>query len=100
MRRLLTVLAGVALLIRVAASPASAITGGRPDGNAHPYVGIVMTAEGGFCSGALLSPTVFLTAGHCTSTSPSPAPRRCTSPSTHFHRGLDVHHLPQVVHPP
>jgi len=66
MRRLLTVLAGVALLIGVAASPASAITGGRPDGTAHPYVGIVMTAEGGFCSGTLLSPTVFLTAGHCT----------------------------------
>jgi hypothetical protein len=66
MRRLLTVLAGVALLTGVATSPASAITGGRPDGTAHPYVGIVMTEEGGFCSGSLLSPTVFLTAGHCT----------------------------------
>src|SRR4029450_186551 len=31
-----------------------------------PYVGCVGEPEGGFCSGPLLSPTVFLTAGHCT----------------------------------
>ena len=66
MRRLLTVLAGLVVLALVGAAPAAAITGGRPDGNAHPYVGIVLTADGALCSGSLLSPTVFLTAGHCT----------------------------------
>ena len=66
MRRILTVLAGLVVLALVGAAPAAAITGGRPDGNAHPYVGIVLTADGALCSGSLLSPTVFLTAGHCT----------------------------------
>jgi hypothetical protein len=48
------------------------ITNGELDGNAHPYVGI-MVAQGSKptreylwrCSGTLLSPTLFLTAGHC-----------------------------------
>jgi hypothetical protein len=52
--------------------PAAAITNGGPDGGAHPYVGIMVAddAAGNVlwrCSGALLSPTIFLTAGHCTS---------------------------------
>ncbi|CAN5229854.1 hypothetical protein BH18ACT12_BH18ACT12_19020 [soil metagenome] len=43
---------------------------GSPDGNAHPYVGIVrfFDEDGNYlwrCSGTLISPTVFLTAGHC-----------------------------------
>jgi hypothetical protein len=65
MRRLLTVLSGLVLLVMTAA-PAAAITGGRPDGTAHPYVGAVLTADGALCSGSLLAPRVFLTAGHCT----------------------------------
>jgi hypothetical protein len=47
------------------------ITDGTLDGNAHPYVGLMIAqdAEGnplGNCTGTLLSPTLFLTAGHCT----------------------------------
>ena len=58
-------------LVMLAASvlPAFAITWGAPDGNAHPYVGTLLfqTASGFYsCSGTLLSPTVMLTAGHCT----------------------------------
>lgn len=57
----------VALLLTV--SPVMAITFGKEDGNHHPYVGVVIfTAdEVGYyqCSGTLISPTVFLTAGHC-----------------------------------
>lgn len=52
-----------------------AITNGVPDGNNHPYVGLVvfdvLDEEGNQvpshrCSGSLLTETVFLTAGHCT----------------------------------
>jgi hypothetical protein len=46
-----------------------AVTFGEPDGNRHPYVGTIIfqTATGYYsCSGTLLSPTVFLTAAHCT----------------------------------
>src|SRR5262245_37470560 len=47
-----------------------AITNGQPDAGRHPYVGLLVALdEGGIplwrCSGSLLSPTVFLTAGHC-----------------------------------
>ena len=65
MRRLaiLSVLTVVALLGLVA--PAGAIIQGQPDGNRHPYVGMAFN-DVSLCSGSLISPTVFLTAGHCT----------------------------------
>jgi hypothetical protein len=52
----------------VLAGLARSITNGVPDGNAHPYVGVASAGVPGgiFCSGTLLSATVFLTAGHCT----------------------------------
>ena len=50
---------------------ASAITDGELDGDGHPHVVLLlMETEKGFkyrCSATLLSPTVVLTAGHCTS---------------------------------
>jgi V8-like Glu-specific endopeptidase len=47
------------------------VTNGTLDGDAHPYVGLMAAQDGAGnflwrCSGALLSPTLFLTAGHCT----------------------------------
>jgi V8-like Glu-specific endopeptidase len=62
----LCVLIGTVLPISVMAPPAAAITNGAPDGAAHPYVGVASSGNE-FCSGTLLSPRVFLTAGHCTS---------------------------------
>jgi hypothetical protein len=59
--------------------PAGAITNGTPDNEEHPYVGQLFfyvpdeidprfTDPGSWfnCSGTLISPTVVLTAGHCT----------------------------------
>jgi len=50
---------------------ASAVTDGELDGEGHPYVGLMVAQdEDGNplwrCSGTLISPTIFLTAGHCT----------------------------------
>ena len=62
------ILAGVAAL--AVAAPAFAITGGTVDGNSHPAVGLLLADEGNGpvldCSGSLISPTVFVTAAHCT----------------------------------
>ncbi|KAA1395639.1 S1 family peptidase [Aeromicrobium ginsengisoli] len=60
-----TVLAGV-----TSAGPAAAITGGEPDGNDHPNVALILfyDATGRYrCTATLISPTVLITAAHCTS---------------------------------
>jgi Trypsin len=67
-RKLLALGLGITSLAAIAPSPAAAITGGSPD-TVHTNVGLVrFTApDGRFrCSGTLISPTVVLTAGHCT----------------------------------
>ena len=62
----------MAAAILMMAIPVSAITrGGEPDAGEHPYVGLMVAddVDGNplwRCTGALISPTVFVTAGHCT----------------------------------
>jgi hypothetical protein len=55
----------------LAAGRAQAITDGQLDGNGHPNVGVMVVDFGDgpsrLCSGELIAPTQFLTAGHCTS---------------------------------
>jgi secreted trypsin-like serine protease len=70
MRRLV-LLAATLLVVLAPAAPAAAITYGTPDGTAHPSVGGLVSptqySDGTwiYCSGTLISPTVFLTAAHC-----------------------------------
>ena len=69
MRKVLIALATAAVAVLLASSVASAITYGKTDGNRHPNVGaLVGTFDGEtytYCSGTLISRTVFLTAAHC-----------------------------------
>lgn len=59
----LLVMAAVSLLTTPAAN---AIVNGQEDGNGHPYVGMVFqSGADAACTGSLVSPTVFVTAGHC-----------------------------------
>jgi len=48
-----------------AAATALAVTGSTPDGDAHPYVGALVVDGMVQCSGVLIAPKVFATAGHC-----------------------------------
>lgn len=66
----IVLLLSLALLL-FGASSALAVTDGELDGNGHPFVGLMVAQDAAGnplwrCSGTLLSPTVFLTAGHCT----------------------------------
>src|SRR3954454_15489256 len=69
MRR--TVFAAFVLAALISAAPAAAITNGVADGGGHPNVGGLVSptqySDGTwiYCSGTLISPTVFLTAAHC-----------------------------------
>ncbi|MEO7713596.1 MAG: trypsin-like serine protease [Gemmatimonadaceae bacterium] len=78
-RRFIPALAVAGLLFlgcdRAATTPlspngSSRITNGSIDGNAHPAVVLILMEERGIpafrCTGTLISPTVVLTAGHCT----------------------------------
>jgi len=69
-KRAAVAVASAGMLAGVAgAAPASAITGGMADGEGHPNVGMILfyDATGRFrCTGTLVSPTVVLTAAHCT----------------------------------
>ncbi|MFL6164727.1 MAG: trypsin-like serine protease [Ornithinibacter sp.] len=67
--RAATVVSLALTLVGATALTASAITGGELDGNGHPNVGIIgfYDATGRFrCSATLVTPTVLVTAAHCT----------------------------------
>ncbi|WP_345463890.1 S1 family peptidase [Actinoallomurus oryzae] len=70
-RRFVLASLGLAASLMAVAGPASAVTYGSPDGNAHPEVGALIADQAysdgtwAYCSGTLVSPTVFVTAAHC-----------------------------------
>jgi secreted trypsin-like serine protease len=73
MRRFWLAFLAVVALLGTAAVPAGAITFGKPDGTLHPQVGALLAdydeespGPDVLCSGTLIAPSVFLTAGHCT----------------------------------
>ena len=71
MRKLFACVAALTVAVAVSAAPASAITGNYVEDFEHEYVGLVVFYDesGEFshrCSGTLISPSVLLTAGHCT----------------------------------
>jgi secreted trypsin-like serine protease len=64
----------VLALVFSTVSIAGAVTDGTLDGDGHPHVVLLLMEIGGEpayrCSGTLISPTVLLTAGHCTNDYP------------------------------
>ncbi|EAQ00063.1 pterin-4-alpha-carbinolamine dehydratase [Janibacter sp. HTCC2649] len=68
-RRIAAAAAIAAGLVAGPALAAQAITGGQPDGEGHPNVALIAfyDATGRFrCTASLVSPTVLVTAAHCT----------------------------------
>ncbi|MEN8113926.1 MAG: trypsin-like serine protease [Actinomycetota bacterium] len=74
MRKVLLIALVAVAMVATFISPAAGVTNGQPDGDDHPYVGLLVfdvdTPDGPVpawrCSGALIAPDVVLTAGHCT----------------------------------
>ena len=68
---MLLAMAAMAGLVTVPALTATAITGGAPDGEGHPNVAIILFYDEADhlryrCSATLVTPTVLVTAAHCT----------------------------------
>jgi len=80
MSNFLRLLAAASAVAAIWTTSAFAVQGGAPDGNGHPYVGVSVYYDAGgnplwVCSGALVSPTTYVTAGHCAGPEFPGAPR-------------------------
>ena len=84
----------------VTATPSHAITGNYVEDFEHPFVGLAVfyDAAGQFiwrCSGSLISPTKFVTAGHCADTAEGAASAR-----VYFQQDAGVHFDPVTQEDP
>lgn len=82
------------------ARPVLAITNNWVEDNEHPFVGLAVfyDASGEFiwrCSGSLISPTKFLTAGHCADTAEGAASAR-----VYFQQDAGANYDPALGHDP
>src|SRR5262249_40311607 len=82
----------VVVVLLASAAPAHAITNGEPDGNGHPFVGLV-TDFRFVCSGTAISPTKFITAAHCFDT-----PGKAVSVSFDTNARFSANPPPPVYH--
>ena len=73
-KKYLFMLLSVFAILAVAVFPVGAVTDGELDGNGHPHVVLLLMDVDGApafrCSATMLTPTVVLTAGHCTNNFP------------------------------
>lgn len=91
MRKLFVLIAALTAALAVSATPAPAITGNYVEDFEHEYVGLVVFYDenGEFshrCSGTLISPSVLLTAGHCTD--------GASSARVYFHQAVGANYDP------
>lgn len=94
MRKLMIVCATVVVALAVVVTTAFAITGNWVEDNEHPFVGLAVfyDANGDFiwrCSGSLISPTKFVTAGHCADTAEG-----AVSARVYFQQDAGAHYNP------
>jgi len=100
MRKLRVVWTSILLVLAISTamvSPAAAITGNFVRDFEHPFVGLAVFYDenGEFlhrCSGALLSPSVFLTAGHCI--------EGATTARVYFQQGAGANYDPALGYDP
>jgi hypothetical protein len=100
MRRTFTTLSLAVIAFIIAALPAHAITGSYQPDPVHTYVGLAVFYDqaGEFayrCSGSLIAPRIFLTAGHCTDDAEHVSYARI-----YFHQEVGAHFDPATEQDP
>jgi hypothetical protein len=105
MRRNLIALAAAVVLGVATVAPAAAITGNYREDFDHPFVGLVAFYDSDWefihrCTGELLSPTVLLTAGHCTNDDSLPDGAVAAHARVWFLQDVGSHYDPATEHDP